>query len=203
VVADSSELAGIRDGLGGELPEGLTLVSFLELAAGAGRQDGLFGERKRAPVLLSRPARMGVLAAAAAVLSILVFFKYVQSVEGRYESLKKRHVALEQEGRRVIAAQKEVEDLRTELAKMQAREPQDLYVLLSELSTVLGGDAQILSITVRERSFQIEALGKNPLKLMEGFRTRDAFKDVRLSQVVPDARSGKERFSFSGGFNAR
>ncbi len=203
VVAGSAELAGIREQLGTTLPEGVELLSFAELAAEAGKPDGLFEERKPTPVFLSRPARVGVLAGAVAVLSILLFFKYVASVEGRYESLKKKHTALEQEGRRVIAAQKEVADLGAELSRMQAHEPPDLYALLSELSSVLSGDAQILGITVRERSFQVEAVGRNPLKLMEGFRSRAAFKDVRLSQVVPDARSGKERFSFSGGFDAR
>ncbi len=203
VVADPEELARIRQRFGDGLPDGLTLVSFTDLAEAAGKADGLFEPRRPTPALLRRSARTGFLAVAVALLGVLVFFKYVGSMENAYETVKRKHASLEREGRRVVAAQKEVDELRNELSRMKAREPADMYALLSELSAVLGGDAQILSMTVRERSFQAEALGKNPLKLMERFRTDEAFRDVRLSQVVPDARSGKERFSFSGGINAR
>jgi hypothetical protein len=203
VVAETAELASLRERFAKEPTHGLSLLSFSQLAAGAGKADGLFAARRRTPAVFSPPARIAALAAAAVVLSVLVFFKYVAAVENRYAAMKRRHASLEQEGRRVIAAEKETEDLRAELSRMAAREPEDLYALFSELSLVLGGDTQILNITVRERTFQVDALGENPLKLMEGFRARPAFTDVRLAQVVPDSLSGKERFSFSGGFDAR
>ncbi len=102
-----------------------------------------------------------------------------------------------------MAVQKDVDALRAELSRMIAEEPPDLYSLLSELRRVLGSDVQIRSLKVQADSFVIEAISLNPLRLMQGFRGSTFFSSVKLSQVIPDPLSGKERFSFSGVFHAR
>lgn len=123
--------------------------------------------------------------------------------ESREGALKKTYSVLESQIRRTLDLQKDVDALRAELARIDSARPQDLYLFLSELTGVLGEDVQIRSIQIQEDGFQIEAVGSNPLRLMEGFRNSALFDAVKLSQVVPDARSGKERFSFSGVFHAR
>ena len=66
-----------------------------------------------------------------------------------------------------------------------------------------GRAARIRSITVRDDSFQLDATGNDPFRLMEGFKARDAFSAMKLSQVVPDADTRRERFSISGVFHDR
>jgi hypothetical protein len=203
IVASSEEIRRLQEEMGDAQVRGFTLISFKKLLSQQRKAEGLFSPPKRTPSFLKPAVRMTALAVAVAVFGVLLFFKYVASVESRYEGLKKLHASLEKASGRTLAIQKEVDDLSSELSKLQAEKPQDLYLFLSELSSVLGGEAQIRSMTFQGDGFQIEAVGSNPLKLMEGFRNRPSFDNVKLSQVVPDARTGKERFSFSGAFHAR
>ncbi len=110
---------------------------------------------------------------------------------------------MQNESLRTIAIQKDVEGLTAELAKIQGQKPQDLYLFFSELSAILGSGVTISSVEVNNGNFRIDAVGSNPLRLMEGFAGNPSFSGVKLSQSVPDERSGKERFSFSGVFHAR
>ncbi len=179
------------------------LLSFPELESGLRNVDGLFREKKRTPAILTPAARIAGLALIVAVLAVSVFFKRVWMEENRAAILVKTYSTLEKQSSRTIVLQKQVEGLRSELARLDSAEPQDLYLFLSELTRALGDDVQIRSLQVQGDSFQIEAAGSNPLKVMEGFRDSARFDAVKLSQVVPDVRSGKERFSFSGVFHAR
>lgn len=179
------------------------VLTFQVLESALRNIDGLFREQKRAPTLFTPVARITGLVLIVAILGTIVFFKRVWIAEDHTRTLKKTFSTLETQSQRTISLEKEVDALRSELARMDSARPQDLYLFLSELTGVLGGDVQIRSLQVQGDTFQIEAAGSNPLKLMEGFRDSALFDAVKLSQVVPDARSGKERFSFSGVFHAR
>ena len=99
--------------------------------------------------------------------------------------------------------QAEVESLAAERDRREARRPGDLYLLLSELSQALGDGVRLRSLSVRDDNFQGEAVGVNPLALMERFTAHAVFSAMKLSPVVPDGKSGRERFSFSGVFHGR
>lgn len=182
-------------------PPGAEFHALGRLAA-AHRGAGLFGERKRGVRLPPRGIRMAVLAAAVALLSVLAFYRRVGEAEAERDALKARYAALEREVGGALSRRKETEALEAEIRRIAARKPPDLYGFLSALAAVLDGDAVIRSLTVRDDGFRIEAVGSDSLRLMEGFGGNPAFRDVRLSQVVPEERTGRERFSFSGAFDA-
>jgi hypothetical protein len=121
-------------------------------------------------------------------------------VEAYDARLKTRAASLQAGNSQVLAVQGQIDTLTARAARLDAQQPRDLYLLLSELSAVLGDNALIRSLTVRDDGFQVDAAGTNPLKLMEGFKSRSTFKDIRLAQVVPDPKTGRELFSFSGTF---
>jgi hypothetical protein len=186
-----------------EAAENTTLVSFTQLFSGMRRTEGLFGLPKPEPKIFTPMVRLVSLAAAVLILGIFVFFKYVSSMEARYDALKTQYASLESANRKVLEAQKEVEDLNAALARLGAEKPQDIYTFLTALQAVLGGGAEIRTLTFQNDRFQIEAIGSNPEKLMQGFADNPSFVGVKLPQAVPDPRSGKDRFSLSGAFHAR
>jgi hypothetical protein len=202
-VASDEETERFRQDLQMDAPDVFSFMSFRELFAQSGKTAGLFNPPRQQPKFLTPAIRLISLAAAVLVISILVFFKYVASVERGYEQLKSQYAALEMANRNTIAIQSEADALKVELSKLQAEKPQDLYPLLSELFSVLGTDAKVQSIAFQNDQFQIKAVGANSLKLMEELKRRPSFGSVNLSQAVADPRTGKETFSFSGAYHAR
>jgi hypothetical protein len=143
---------------------------------------------------------LGGLSAAVLLLGVLTFFKYVGSVEAYDSRLRARAASLQAGNSRVLEVQGQIDGLTATAARLDAQQPRDLYLFLSELSAVLGDNARIRSLTVRDDAFQVDAAGTNSLKLMEGFTSRSSFAGMKLAQVVPDPRTGRELFSFSGTF---
>ncbi len=202
LVAPDGDLEKGKD-LPAEIGKGVELITYSRLVREVKKPDALFQEKKKKPVLLSPMGRVAGLAALVVVLGVLIFVKLIASTDSRYEQLRKLDSTLETQSRRIVGMEGEVDSLSAQLSSLKARQPLDVYLLFSELSSVLGSGTRIRTITLRGDSFQIEAVGTNPLKLMEEFRSHPSFSDVKLSQVIPDAASGRERFSFSGVFNAR
>ncbi len=202
LIAPTEEIERIQEACSDEPPH-VRFQSIPDLVKDHKRALGLFDTRKRAPSILTKAVRIGALAAAIAVLGLLVFYKAVAFAENRAQKLKALYSSLQAQSGKVLEVQKETEALAAELSRMREDKPQDLYLMISELSSVLGSEARIRSLTVRDNGFQVEAISGSPLKLMEGFKDHAIFRDVKLSQVIPDARTGKERFSFSGVFDAK
>jgi hypothetical protein len=196
VVASADELAGLA-GIGGAEYLPLELVGI-----GPAGLDGLFPAAGRR-TLVPAEVRIGLLAAAVLVLGVLLLFKLVRQAEERSGRLAARAEYLERGARESLAMRRELDALLSERARLEAALPPDLYSLLSELSIVLGDAARIRGITVRDDGFLLDATGSDPLSLMQGFKARDTFSNLKLSQVVPDPGSLRERFSIQGVFHGR
>jgi hypothetical protein len=186
------------DGL--DLPADVARVSLESLSRRLRRSDGLFTESPRTP-RTPPGVRYAVLVSAIVLLGLLLLLKQVVTVERHANALRDVSLSLEKSGQNVLALQKEIATLSAEQKLLESREPRDVYLLLSELAAVLGDGVRIQSISVQDTGFQVDAIGSNALVLMEGFKSREHFRNVKLSQVVPDAKSGRERFSFSGTFD--
>ena len=185
-----------------EPADGIPRVPLESLARKLRKAEGLFRIEKKGTAL-SPWLRLGGLSAAVIFLAILVFFRDVRAIETRGDRLRTLAGAMENGGRRIREMQAEVESLAAKRDQREARKPGDLYLLLSELSQALGDGVRLRSLSVRDDSFQGEAVGVNPLALMEGLRARSSFSAMKLSAVVPDGKSGRERFSFSGVFHGK
>ncbi|MGO9307791.1 MAG: PilN domain-containing protein [Spirochaetia bacterium] len=176
-------------------------VRFLDLdrlAAVHRRVDGLFGERKRSRSVLSPAARLIGLSMIVCLLAVLLLFKQVRQLESENAILRRTHSLLEAKSRAALAMRKSVDELSAVISRIEEKRPRDSYRLLSALARVLGRGVQIQNLQIQGDTFRIEAAGFNALRMMDGFRDNPWFGDVRLSAVVPDGRSGRERFSLSG-----
>jgi hypothetical protein len=184
-------------------PEAMQFLSIQELYASLRKTPGLFGVPGRKGAHIAPSIRIAALALLIGILGVLVLYKNVWMAEAHLSRLKGTHAILQEQSEWAIAVQAEMDSLRAETTKLNAERPQDIYLLLSSLAAVLGSEVRIRSLQVHGDSFQVEAIGANPLRLMERFREHPLFETVKLSQVIPDPRLGKERFSFSGVFHGR
>jgi hypothetical protein len=196
VVARHEDLGSLK------MVDGAEAVSFERLPGPRRRSDGIFAARKR-KTLLSPVARLLVLGGAVLLLGLGVFFRLVRSAEAYDARLRATAGDLQRSNRAVIALQKEVSELAARIERLETSEPRDAYLLLSELSTLLGENVSIRTLSLNDDAFQIQAMGTNPLRLMEAFASRASFSGMKLSQVVPDPRTEMELFTISGVFHAR
>jgi hypothetical protein len=203
VIAAGSDQVG-RGGTGTSAHHGaMPFLSIRDLSASLRKTPGLFGVPGRKGARVAPSIRIAALTLLVAVLGVLVLYKNVWLAEAHLSRLKRTRATLQEQSERAIAVQAAVDSLRAETAKLNAEKPQDIYLLLSSLALVLGSDVRVRSLQVHDDSFQVDAVGANPLRLMEKFREYPLFETVKLSQVIPDQQLGRERFSFSGVFHGR
>ena len=152
---------------------------------------------------MSPGVRMALLALTILVLGVLVLFRFARREEARVDRLQAMARSMEREALASHALRQETDTLLLERDRLDAGMPPDRYRLLAELSAVLADAARVRAIDLRDDRFQLEAAGSDPLALMEALKSRAGFDGLKLSQVVPDAASGTERFSISGVFHDR
>jgi hypothetical protein len=135
--------AGQLDSL--EKRDGAVYLPLETMNSARWKPDGLFRpEQKRA--FPKQRTRLIALAVGMVVLGFLLFYKYVGSIEAQVDRLSSLAASLEKSSQEAIDAQREIDALRAERARLESLSPRDLYRLLSEVSIVIGGRARIVSM---------------------------------------------------------
>jgi hypothetical protein len=132
------------------------------------------------------------------ILAFLIFNKSMNRRKTYYDNLERRLRILERQTLSMAALEKEVKALEDEWIKLYESSPHNIYFVLSELSGIMGGRAVITHFVIEKDSFQIEAMGQNPLDLMEKFRNNENFQNIKLLQSIPVQGTKKERFKVIG-----
>jgi len=184
------------------LPRDAQAMPLERLLLGLRYEDGIFCGRSRA-ARTRAASRIAGLSVAALVLGILLALKGIATAESRADDLQAQALALEKSSANALSLEKDIERLKAESDRLAAATPRDAYLLFSALYRTLGDDARIQSVAMQDSGFQVDATGSNALRSMERFKEHPEFTGMKLAQVVPDAKSGRERFTFSGTFNGR
>jgi hypothetical protein len=142
--------------------------------------------------------RRQLLAIAVLLLAWLVGNKLTDRQEGTLRGLLREAAALERRSAAAAALQVEVDRLLDQVETLRAKRPVDPYRLLTELQAVLGPEARLQSFLLERRFFQFEAVGANPLRLMDAFGGSVYFGETRLLQTVPLSGSQREAFKITG-----
>ena len=198
--AVGTEVAALRETLA-LLPHGSTTAVVTPLERLLGRQGrrprSLFTAHPR-PVVIPRRVRVALGLSALALLSWLAL-KIWADREIAYAALLGRAVR-EQQARAEVSQglRRELESLEAEVALLGTARPPDPGRVLSALAEVLGPGTRLLSFSLENGAFQVEAEGTNPLQLMERFSSSTTFTDVRLLQIVPLAGTSEELFRVTG-----
>lgn len=161
------------------------------------RIDYLFFSKRRRAALHSKWS-FALLLTVSCFLLGLVFNKTIADHQMRFDMLSERIRALQTKRMETISLKEEVDELEKKWAGLKEKKPINAYRILSELSTIFDNDMRITHFVIDRGSFQIEAMGQNPLYLMEKFNKNSVFHDVKLIQSVPINGTFKERFRVIG-----
>jgi hypothetical protein len=138
----------------------------------------------------------------AALVLLLLFLAVKHGVDrevSQRDSLRRDLQAVQGRTSRVVALEREVQGLQARAEQLRRARPADPYRVLSELQAVLGTGTRINSFILQQGTFQLEAVGSDPLRLMEVFKSRgQAFENVKLIQIVPLKNSSRELFRITG-----
>lgn len=179
-------------------PGPVTVVPLERAVRRLGRRAPAPFTRRARPAGIPRRVRVPIALLAVAALSYLALKRSVDR-DASYATLL-RHTVLEQQARaeKLTVLQREIDELQTDLAAMRIDRPPDPGQVLAELAVVLGTGTRLESFSLENGFFQLEAVGSNPLELMERLTSHGAFEDVRLLQIVPLKGSAQELFRVTG-----
>lgn len=199
-VAAGSELGELQLALARprSRPDSVTVVPLEQALRRLGRRPPSLFTGRRRRIVIPRRVRVPVAALLLAAFSYLALARSVSRDEA-YASLLRRTV-LETQVRveESQTLQRDIDGLREELASLRAAKPVDPGQVLAELVTLLGPGTRLQSFSLENGSFQLEAVGNDPLRLMDRFTSHEAFDDVRLLQIVPQKGSAQELFRVTG-----
>jgi len=202
LLCSRADCEGLREAAGALETAGyrVSVTALEELPAAGKAGEPLFAPRRRRRL---PPLRIR-LQAYAALLLVLGFFALKLSADRdlRYlERLQAAQAQLQARTAGTAALRQESTGLEEQLEALRGRRPADPYLVLSELTELLPPGSRIQSFVMEGRRFQLEAVGSNPLGLMEGFNASALLGRVKLSQIVPLQDSGRELFKITGVLN--
>jgi len=201
MVCPEEEQEALRELLAPRLPESATLTvlsapqALRRIARGP---EPLFAGRPD-PFPVPRSLRLELGVALVLLLAFLALKRTVDRDASYLASLRREMQAAQGRSAQVLALQKEIEDLQARSAGLGRKRPADPYRVLSELQSVLGPGTRINSFVIERGTFQLEAVGPDPLRLMEVFKARtESFENVKLIQIVPLRDTSRELFRITG-----
>ncbi|MBN2323956.1 MAG: hypothetical protein JXQ30_09485 [Spirochaetes bacterium] len=89
----------------------------------------------------------------------------------------------------------EIDTAEEDLQAMRERRPIDLFFLLTELTSLIGGKAIVTELTFEGGLLQVHGLSLNALSLLPQFSESSVFSDCKIIQVISDQRTDWERFT--------
>jgi hypothetical protein len=121
------------------------------------------------------------------------FYKYKITVENRIKQEREEKLAeaKEIENEKIIAAR--AASLETEYSELIEKKKIKPFDVINIISSCMDRDAHINSLTIKNNSFQLEAIAKDPLKILNLFEGNRQISSINMHQVLPVA--GGERFS--------
>ncbi len=180
----------------------LEVVSTGEALRRMGRRPAFLFEPHRRGRMPPQKVRVQLLAFAILLLAVLAFKRSVDEDLRYLSRLKQAAHSQRSRSAQVMTLRQETDALEAELARLRKQRPVDAYLVLSELQSVLARGTRIQSFVIEKSSFQIEAVGSDTLQLMEAFRSRPLFDNVKLLQIVPVKASNQELFRITGNIRA-
>jgi len=175
-----------------------SMVSIEELLRSLNRKSGFLFSEKHKKRTVPHTLVIFLFTAIVLALSILILDKEIQRKEVYFEQLENRMRSYEHRTLSVKSLENELKALDNRWMDLRGRAPVNIYHILSELSSIIEGRAVITYFVIEKDSFQFEAVGQNPLDLMDTFRMNENFQSIKLLQSIPVQGTNKERFKVIG-----
>ena len=199
-VCSEEEVPALRGLLSARLGESgtLTVLPAQEALSRLGKGPDLLFERRKSGPRVPRRLRIQLLLGLTLLLSFLAIKRSVDHDAARLAQLRKELQAVQGRTTQVVALQQEIDALKAQAAVLNKQRPADPYRVLAELRSILQPGTRINSFVIEKGFFQMEAVGANALQLMEAFKDRASFENVKLVQIVPMKSTNLELFRITG-----
>ncbi len=165
-----------------------------------GRHDPLFQISRKKSNARTRVAS-AILITLALSLGVLNVNKAVQRERMFSAHLDAELASVRQQAEHTVRLENELAVLRAKVEELTRRPFAQPYVVLSELGVILGGRARIDSFFIEGNFFQIDAVSLDPLVLMQRFEKHPHFRNLRITQVVPEGNTDRRRFTLTGEYD--
>jgi len=149
---------------------------------------------------LTNKIRLDVLLLPVIFLICLIFNSYVDNRVEYKKLLEKTHTDKLAKSQ----SQTKYQALKKELDSLKKIKPLDTYLLFSELTKEMGGDAILnkVKIKVDDRSFYLEGEAMKAEVYSKSLNANKIFKNVQITEILPDPNIKKDRFKLIGVVNA-
>jgi hypothetical protein len=161
------------------------------------KPDYVFSEKNKRP-LISQKILIPSLVLLCFLLAGAAMHRSVEAKKSYSSELSVRLQRLERKNAQYTRLKNEIKGLEGELQALGEKIPCNIYLLLAELSGLLGPDTRVTRFLVEKNMFQIEGIGPSPLHIMDRFEGSDGFHGVKLSQIIPLDNPGEKRFKVQG-----
>lgn len=162
-----------------------------------GRFPPLFEGKKRKSYLLPNIFLFVLIIA----LPQLAYWRQVVMDEEHVAQLRNEIIRLTAESVKASSSEEELEKLILQYDALFSARPLNVMGFLSDLSIALGRDVTINNLVLKDKSFQLNGEGYNPLGKMENFQENQRFGNVLPYQVKAIEGSGRESFSLTGKYD--
>ena len=165
----------------------------------SGKLDTLF--RKKIKIhSIARKIRVDILLIPILLLICLIFNAHVENQIKYRKLLEKTHMDKLAQSQ----TQQKYQLLQNELNALRKKQPQDVYLLLSELSREMGGDAILSRFRFKadDSTFYLEGEALKAEEYSKALTNNKLFKSAQISEIIPDPAIKKDKFKLTGVFNA-
>jgi len=123
-------------------------------------------------------------------------YQYKIITEEKNWQQKEEQIYIERRLQRELAQKEKLSNLELEYVNLIERKRLKPFEILGVISSCLDRSVLVLSLTIRENNFQIEALANDSLGILRNFEENNQISNLKMNQIRPE--QNRERFSMNG-----
>ncbi|MCL2706418.1 MAG: hypothetical protein FWE72_09460, partial [Spirochaetaceae bacterium] len=133
-----------------------------------------------------------------AVVLIILYglYQYKIALEENNRQVREEQLYIERKLQNEKNQKEKLLNLEKEYINLIERKRLKPFEILNAVSSSLDKNVLIISLTVKENNFQMEALALDSLKILRNFENNKQINNIKMNQIHPD--QGRERFTING-----
>jgi hypothetical protein len=146
-----------------------------------------------------RRVAVAALACVDALSALALAFGYLHGLEGEKNALAGAYLRMQRQNGAALRLSEEAEAKEKKFLELAADTPPDTYALIAGIATRLGEGTRILSLVLKDGSFEMEAEGGDALATLALLEGTSKLGGLVLRRSLAE-KNGLERFFISGKF---
>jgi len=137
-----------------------------------------------------------IFAVAAIFITLYGLYQYKITLEEKNKQLREEQLYIERKLQNEKNQKEKLLNLEIEYINLIERKRLKPFEIVNAVSSSLDKNVLIISLTVKENNFQMEALALDSLKILRNFENNKQINNIKMNQIHPD--QNKERFTING-----